>query len=187
MIYIWTFGIIQKKFIEFEKKFKMVLKKMRRKEVISFSVGRAINSLLYNLRRRVWIASSITFVKIVYYCVIKYQSSLNFVVTFLIKTITQWPPLYVSRNYLHYILKLLQKGRTCWSNSPFPFVINNYFPPLLYRFSLTPTMMKRVSEFFNEIHVEKLENQLFTIKLWSNNEQYILQILIMQLMGTSEP
>jgi hypothetical protein len=45
MTYIWTFGIIQKKFIEFEKKFKMVLKKMRRKKVIYLSVGQAINSL----------------------------------------------------------------------------------------------------------------------------------------------
>ncbi len=46
------------------------LKKMRRHEFTSLSVGWIVDCVLCNLRSQVWIASSTTFVKIVYYCAI---------------------------------------------------------------------------------------------------------------------
>ncbi len=75
-----------------------------------------------------------------YYFVFKYQSSLD-VVTFLIKTITHWPPLYVSKSCPYFVLKLLPRRRTFWSNLPFPSTINNFLSPLLSPLPLTPTMM----------------------------------------------
>ncbi len=140
MTYRWTFNIIEFIFLDFEKKFKMSLKKMRRKEFTSLSACWTIDSLLCNLKRRTRITSSITFVRIVYYCALKYWSPLNVVATFFIKTISHWPPLYVSRSYSYVVLKLLPESITSWSNSPSPFVINNYFFPLQFPFPFRPTM-----------------------------------------------
>ncbi len=56
-------------FFEFEKKLNFFLKKMRRKEFTSLNASQSINNLLCNLKRRTQVASSITFVKIVYYIV----------------------------------------------------------------------------------------------------------------------
>jgi hypothetical protein len=117
---------------------------MKRKEFIFLSVGWIIDCVLCNFRRQIWVASSTTFVKIVYYCALKYSSSLDVVATFLIKTITHWPPLYASKNYKYFVLKLLLRARTSWSNSHFPFTINNCFSPLLYLPLLTPTMMRTI-------------------------------------------
>jgi hypothetical protein len=87
------------------------------------------------------------------------------VVTFLIKTIPQWPPLYALRSCSYFILKLLQKTRTFWSNSPFPFTINNFSSPLLSPYSpytnddesnvSRPPILNKTSEFCNGIHVKK--------------------------------
>jgi hypothetical protein len=117
-------------FFSLKKTFKMSLKKMRKKEFTSFSASQKVDSLLCNLRKQAQITSSTTFVKIVYYCALKYQFLLDVVATFLIKTITCWPPLYVSKDYSYYVLKLLPRTITSWSNSPSPFSINNYFSPL---------------------------------------------------------
>jgi len=105
-------------------------------------------------------------VRIVYFYAFKYQSLLNVVATFLIKTISHWPPLYVPRSCLYFVLELLTKSKTSWSNSPSPSVINNYFSPLLFPFPFTPTIMiaivaklqllKNTFEFSNGIHVKSM-------------------------------
>ncbi len=68
---------------------------------------------------------------------------MDVVATFFIKTITHWPPLNVSKNNSYFVLKLVPKARTSWSNSHFPFTINNCFSPLLF-LPLTPTMMTTI-------------------------------------------
>ncbi len=123
------------------KTFKMSLKKMRWKKFTSLNASQVVDNLLCNLRRRTWIASSITFMKMVYCCVLKYWSPLDVIATFLIKTITHRPPLYVLRSCSYSVLKLLPKVRISWSNSLSPSVINNYFSPLLFPPPFTSTMM----------------------------------------------
>jgi len=115
-------------FPEFEKKFKFFLMKMTRKEFTSLNVGRTIDSLLCNLRRLIQVVSSITFLRFVYYYDFKYQFSLD-VVVFLIKTIVHLPPLYASKSCPYFVLKLLSRARTFWSNSHFPSTINNFLSP----------------------------------------------------------
>jgi hypothetical protein len=66
---------------------------------------------------------------------------LDVIATFLIKTITHWPPLYVLRSCSYSVLKLLPKAKISWSNSLSPFAINNYFSPLLFPPPFTPTTM----------------------------------------------
>jgi hypothetical protein len=67
--------------------------------------------------------------------------------TFLIKTVSHWPPLYASKNYSYSIMTLLPKTKTFWSNSPSSFAINNYFSPLIFPYLLTPIMMITIVEF----------------------------------------
>jgi hypothetical protein len=119
----------------------LIFKKMKRKKFTSLNVGQTIDSLLCNLRRRAQVASSTTFVRIVYWCVLKYQFSLDVVGTFFIKIIAHWPPLYVSRSCSYSTLKSLPRTKTSQSNSPSPSTINNCFSPLFFPFPLTPTMM----------------------------------------------
>ncbi len=102
------------------------------KEFTSLNVDWTLDNLLCNYKRQVQIPSLRTFVKIVWCCVLKYQSFVVVVVvTFFIKTIAQWPPLYASRSCSYFILKLLPRAIMTWSNSPSPFAINNFFSRLL--------------------------------------------------------
>jgi hypothetical protein len=116
----------------------LVWKNLRNIKVMK---SRWIDSLLCNLKRRIRIVYSTTFVIIMYCCALKYRSPLDIVTIFLIKTIMHWLPLYASRNCSLSILKLLLRIKMSCSNSPSPFTINNCLSPLLSLPPLTPTMM----------------------------------------------
>jgi hypothetical protein len=81
MTYKWTFGIVEFCFPWHWKNFQNVFEK-NEKEFTSFSARQTIDSLLCNLKRQVQITSSTTFVKIVYYCALKYQYPLDVVAIF---------------------------------------------------------------------------------------------------------
>jgi hypothetical protein len=149
MTYKWTFATIEIFPLILKKTFKMSLKKIRKKKFTTLNIGRTIENLWCNLRRWAWVASLITFMRIMYCCAFKYRFLLDVIATFLINTTAHWPPLYVFKNYSYSILKWLPKAKTSWSNSPFPFAINNYFSPLLFPFPLTPTMMTFIIDNFN--------------------------------------
>jgi hypothetical protein len=118
-----------------------------------------------NYRRWVQVILSTTFVKIMLCCAFKYWSSFVVVVTFLIKTIPHWPPLYASRSYSYYVLKLLPKAKTSWSDSYFPSVINSYFSFLLSPTPLTPTMMIEMVTYL-QLWIELLNYLLES--MWKN-------------------
>jgi len=172
MTYKWTFATIEFFSLTLKKTFKMFLKKIRRKKFTSLNIGQTIENLLCNLRRWVWVASSTTFVKIVYCFVFKYRSLLDVIATFLINTIAHWPQLYALGNCSYYILKWLLKAKTSWSNSPFPSRINNYFSPLLFPPPLTPTMMTFIIvklRFWKKLLTFLMESMWKKCELWFKN------------------
>ncbi len=132
------------------------------------------------MRKGTWVTSSITFVKIVCYCVLKYGFLLDVVATFLIKTIIHWPPLNALKSYSYYVLKLLRREITSWSNSPSPISINNYFSPLLFPPPFTPTMMIAI---ITKLQLwKKLLNSLME-SMWKNMETHFgSKIVISDIM-----
>ncbi len=119
----WTLGSIWCFMCKFWKKHWVMQRKG--KEFTSFNANWTLDNLLCNCKRRAWVISSITFVKIVKCWAFKYRSPFDVVITLLIKTIEHWFPLYASKSW-YYVLKW-PKTRTFWSNSPSPFAINNCF------------------------------------------------------------